>query len=128
VQLSLSSQYVFILFKAHENNFSGSLPAKIGQWTRIETFWVSSLATIFHGRQPSSQFCRRCTNQIHDNSFTGTLPETLSQWTALTDFDIAMNAFSGSLPEFIGASWSRIEKFTVSENMMIGTRLVVFGL
>ena len=59
--------------------------------------------------------------KIFDNAFRGTLPDTLSQWTALSDFEIEMNAFSGTLPAIIGSSWTQMDTFTVNENMLSGT-------
>jgi hypothetical protein len=112
--------FTFNVCKAHHNNLFGSLPSSIGQWTRIATFQVSLVADSA-GNNLCLNFAVAGQNQIYDNAFTGTLPDSLARWSDLSHFDIGMNSFSGTLPGYIGSSWTKMENFTVIGNMLTGT-------
>lgn len=80
---------------------SGSLPASIGNWTKLETFQI-------YGADPVT------TEVFPDNHFDSALPDTIGQWRSITLFDVSQQddnhptSFTGTLPESI-SQWTDLE-------------------
>jgi Leucine-rich repeat (LRR) protein len=65
-------------FESHKIfNFAGSIPASLGNLTKVTGFYLGS------------------------NNFTGQIPSSLSNLKDLTIFDFRYNSFGGRIPDFL---------------------------
>eukprot|EP00984_Skeletonema_dohrnii_P010207 scaffold3982_cov72-Skeletonema_dohrnii-CCMP3373.AAC.1 len=67
-----------INFRASLNNFVGTIPAEIGQWTKIQNLWFA------------------------DNLITGTIPTEIGSLAEMRSFLFYKNQISGTIPPEIG--------------------------
>ena len=67
-----------------QNNFTGTLPADIANWSNIVDF------------------------SVYKNSFSGTLPNGVEDWTSLLFLNLAQNNFHGNLPQVKTSLWPDI--------------------
>ncbi|MBA0791897.1 hypothetical protein Gohar_016440, partial [Gossypium harknessii] len=86
------------------NNFSGKLPAALGNLPKIERLFLNS--NNFIGELPET-FARLTTLKefrIGDNNFTGKIPGFIFQnWTNLTDIYMIASGLSGPIPDIVSS-------------------------
>ena len=115
-----------ILFPQHRyspyssfNNFTGTLPVSIGNWTSLEKFTIFN--NSFSGPLPESigNWGDNLVGiGIGSNGFNSTLPESIQEWTSVQYFDCSDNAFSGTIPNVV---WESILVAMVHENDFSGS-------
>jgi Leucine-rich repeat (LRR) protein len=89
-------------FNVDYNTLTGSLPKRIHELTRLESFWA------------------------YDNRLTGTVPLMFSTWTRSIDFD--ENQLTGPIPDTWGTMMPGPTIVALSGNLFTGTLPGTFGI
>lgn len=107
-------------FRASMNNFVGSLPSEIGQWTNLQNLWFADNEVT--GTVPSE--IGNCVNMdaflIYSNQITGTLPTELGEMNSLTWIDMEDNQIVGTIPEELYGNLE-LEQVIVKDNQLGGS-------
>ena len=90
------------------NNFSGALPASLGNMTNLEELYIAELAFTgqgFGGPIPESIGGLTSLEVLHlwSNNHSGSIP-SLENLVSLREIDLSGNLFSGPFPDFSSAS------------------------
>ncbi|KAK8648344.1 hypothetical protein V6N13_129098 [Hibiscus sabdariffa] len=104
-------------FSLYSNHFRGSIPASIGNLTKITSLYLSS--NEFHGQLPSTLFnLEQVTDlALSDNRLEGFLPAHVSKLQSLESLSLDNNLISGAVPswlftlpslEFSGLGYNRL--------------------
>ncbi|KAL2938154.1 hypothetical protein RDABS01_021603 [Bienertia sinuspersici] len=117
------------------NQFSGSLPLKVGQCVVIDLsnnkfsgnlsriqYWGSDIEVIqlssnfLTGTIPNktSQFLRLISLKVSNNSVQGSLPDILGTYPELKVIDLSFNLLTGLLPSVL--SWTKLTSLNMSHN------------
>lgn len=83
-------------FRASLNNFVGTIPAEIGQWTKTQNLWFA------------------------DNQITGTIPTEIGSLAEMGAFLFYKNKISGTIPPGIG-NLNKLTWIDCEENQIVGT-------
>lgn len=83
------------LFFGQFNELIGTIPASVGELSKMENFFVS------------------------DNNLNGTLPETIGRWTNLIQFFVSSNSLIGSIPASVN-NWTNIWIADFNDNNFTG--------
>eukprot|EP00574_Skeletonema_japonicum_P006502 CAMPEP_0201737828 /NCGR_PEP_ID=MMETSP0593-20130828/43408_1 /ASSEMBLY_ACC=CAM_ASM_000672 /TAXON_ID=267983 /ORGANISM="Skeletonema japonicum, Strain CCMP2506" /LENGTH=639 /DNA_ID=CAMNT_0048231889 /DNA_START=12 /DNA_END=1931 /DNA_ORIENTATION=+ len=137
-------------FRASLNNFVGTIPAEIGQWTKTENLWfadnqitgtipseIGSLvemgAFLFYKNKISGTIPPEMGNlnkltwiDCEDNQIVGTLPEEFFSNVELEEVILKTNSISGSISSTVG-DLNKLNTFWVSFNQISGTIPSTFG-
>ncbi|KAK9004859.1 hypothetical protein V6N11_042311 [Hibiscus sabdariffa] len=104
-------------FSLYSNHFRGSIPASIGNLTKITSLYLSS--NEFHGQLPSTLFSLEQITDLalSDNRLEGFLPAHVSGLQSLESLTLGNNLISGAVPswlftlpslEFLGLGYNRL--------------------
>ncbi|OAY83707.1 putative LRR receptor-like serine/threonine-protein kinase [Ananas comosus] len=84
-----------------DNNFSGSLPANLGDLRSLKYLDVSNNG--FSGQLPEGVGKLQSLQNLSlaGNDFSGPLPDSIGGLSSLQSLDLSRNSFSGPLPDFL---------------------------
>ena len=89
-------------FDIGNNNFTGTLPESIEQWTELTQF--NTYNNDISGPLPNfiGQWMNLNSFFAYFNDISGPLPESIGNWTVLTTLDLTGNNLNSTLSESIG--------------------------
>ncbi|KAL7522168.1 hypothetical protein ACHAWX_007742, partial [Stephanocyclus meneghinianus] len=107
-------------FRASLNNFVGSIPTDIGQWTKLQNLWFADNEVT--GTLPSE--LGNCVDMgaflFYSNKIGGTLPTELGNMNSLTWIDMEDNDVVGTIPEEFYSNLE-LEQVILKNNTLTGT-------
>ncbi|KAK8648346.1 hypothetical protein V6N13_129100 [Hibiscus sabdariffa] len=107
------------LLDLHGNQFRGSVPASLGNLTRITSLDFSS--NLFEGQIPDvfGKLNKLTTLDFSSCSFSGQLPPSLFNLTQLTSLDSSSNGLEGPLPTNV-TGLQNLKEFHSGSNLLTG--------
>jgi len=109
-----------INFRASLNNFRGTIPTEIGQWTKLQNLWFAQ--NFITGTLPTE--IGNCVDMgaflFYENEIQGTLPTELGNMNALTWIDMEDNQIVGTIPEEFYSNLD-LEEVIFKNNTLAGT-------
>ncbi|KAL3789360.1 hypothetical protein HJC23_006514 [Cyclotella cryptica] len=107
-------------FRASLNNFVGTIPTEIGQWTKLQNLWFAD--NELTGTLPTE--LGNCADMgaflLYSNKIGGTLPTELGNMNSLTWIDMEDNDVVGTIPEDFYSNLD-LEQVILKSNALTGT-------
>ncbi|XP_052209172.1 MDIS1-interacting receptor like kinase 2-like [Diospyros lotus] len=123
---SFSSFPYLIRFDLYNNSFYGSIPARIGNLSRLH--YIDFSSNYFIGKVPSElgslqnlQFL-----YLYDNNLSGSIPQELGMLTLVWDLQLAMNNLTGPIPTSI-SNLTNLVRLVLQENHLSGSIPTLIG-
>ncbi|KAK8993363.1 hypothetical protein V6N11_033464 [Hibiscus sabdariffa] len=109
------------LHSTWENNFTGSIPQKLGSGSNKKLRILDLSFNKLTGQIPSSiwNLSSLAVLSLWNNSLDGTIPECIGSLTSsLSRLDLRMNRFHGKIPEF--SQGCKLQSLLISNNQIQG--------
>ena len=115
-----------VSFNLTQNQFSGSIPAEIGNMTSLTSIYLNN--NRLTGSIPSTigNLTSLITFRLYTNNLTGEIPSSIGNMTSLTELQIQSNKFTGEIPSSIG-NLTNLTILRMQNNNLTGSIPVEIG-
>ncbi|XP_052188919.1 MDIS1-interacting receptor like kinase 2-like isoform X1 [Diospyros lotus] len=123
---SFSSFPHLIRFELHNNSFYGSIPAQIGNLSKL--YYIDFSSNHFIGKVPSELGSLRNLQclYLHKNNFSGSIPQELGMLTLIWDLQLSKNNLTGPIPTSIW-NLSNLDRLILSKNHLSSSIPTLIG-